>query len=68
MKKENKEKYIYYYWCYNHPTGTTAYPNIVKLDIVASSEEEALKIAKKMVTDRGIYELLSVRNIAQNKG
>lgn len=58
-------KYIYHYWCYNPSTGTQLYPDSVELDIKASSEKEALGIAKKMVEDRGIYKLQTVSNLGE---
>jgi hypothetical protein len=64
-RKEAVEEFVYHYWCYNPTTGTTVYPDSVELDVIAGSETEALKIAKKMVKDRGFYKLQTVSNLSQ---
>lgn len=64
-RKEAVEGFVYHYWCYNPTTGTTVYPDSVELDVIAGSETEALKIAKKMVKDRGFYKLQTVSNLSQ---
>lgn len=63
--REAVEGFVYHYWCYNPSTGTSIYPDSVELDVVAGSETEALKIAKKMVKDRGTYKLQTVSNLSQ---
>lgn len=65
IKREAVEEFVYHYWCYNPTTGTTVYPDSVELDVIAGSETEALKIAKKMVKDRGFYKLQTVSNLSQ---